>query len=291
MSHTEICLQVTDNLFDELRVWQRYKPDDESYIDQEWFKWILAQKLPMDTGVFPFDLRWVSPNGTGAIMEVPPGPRIITFTNADQFASGVGDKPVHQIQVWAPRTVIGVVLSNSWSPVTVWTYVVPKPIEGRQDLLYQLPLPNLYSDSRVCLPSTERNFEQSTFAHGLFAAYETVWDTRYNTDLLDLLKMVGSTHQPSAIWNEMQKTYDLRRKTLEEKGVGKRHRFRGQPSATPFQVLQAWGRLSPEEVEGIEDWHHGGETVHHLISTISKFTTNDPTAHSLFQAIRESVGL
>jgi hypothetical protein len=37
MSHTEICLQVTDNLFDELRVWQRYKPDDESYIDQEWF--------------------------------------------------------------------------------------------------------------------------------------------------------------------------------------------------------------------------------------------------------------
>lgn len=289
--HTEICLQVTDNLFEELRVWQRYKPDDEEFIDAEWFQDRLTQRLPMDTGVFPFDLRWVSPSGLGAIFEVPPGPRIITFTNANQYAAGVGDKPEHQIMVHAPRTVIGVVMAKGWSPVTVWTYIITEPITSRRQVLYACPLPNLYSDSRVCLPSSDRNFEQSTFAHGLYAAYETVWDTRYNTDLLDLLKLVGVQHKPARIWNQMQATYDARRRTLIDKGVGQSHNWRGTPTATPFQVLQAWSRLSPEEVESITDWTPSGANFSDLISSVSQFSNNEPTAHSLFQAIRESVGL
>lgn len=289
---TEICLKITDNLFDELEIWQKYKPEDLSFIEADWFKERLDFRLPVDTGVFPFDLRWVSPNGLGAIFEVPAGHRVITFTNADQYVAGKLENPVHDIVVWAPRTVIGVILDkSSWSPVTVWTYVITEPLKSKNQKLYVCPLPNLYADARVCLPSSDRRFDQYCFAHGLFSAYESVWDTRYNTDLLDLLKSVRSNCRPAAIWDGIQKTYDLRRETLIQKGVAQPHRFKGTPSGTPFQVLQAWGRLKPEEVDGITDWVHNGETLDTLIGTINRYSAQEPTSHSLFAAIRESVGM
>jgi len=238
----------------------------------------LERRVPSPTGVCPFDLRWVSLDLRAAIFEVAPAERMITFTNANAYASGLGIRKVHTLFAYIPRTVIGLAMNDN-SPSIIYNFIILRPIQKWDDPIFMCPMPNVYSDGHICLPSNDRRFDQRNFTDGLLSAYEAVWDTRYNTDLIDAVKLVRNGH-PSILWKRMVEQY---RRTS-------RHHMKDSrtPRGTPLQLLHQWQKLSPEEVMEIVDWSPSSfGTIGALKEHLTQYTNTNFNLHSsIIEAIR-----
>lgn len=239
----------------------------------------LVRRMPSDTRVFPFDLRWASVDGRAAIFEVPPRQQMVTFTNTTAYAAAKGLRKVHTLFINVPRTVIGVAM-NDFSPTMVYNFITLRPIQSWRDGLYLCVMPNVYNDGHICLPSEGRRFDQESFTDGLLSAYEAVWDTRYNTDLIEVIKYVRSG-KPEVLWNRMVEQYRrVSRSPDKERRV---------PRGTPLQLLHQWQKLSMDEAMAIHDWPTCEiATAAHLRDSLMKWTKahNNQFTTSVLEAVR-----
>lgn len=267
-------LLITDQLVlggdDDL--WWRVEGDDEDaavpvYVD---FVSRILGRRTSETGVFPFDVRWVSACGKAAIFEIPPMIQNIVYTNAvahvAEFGDEKGRRKEHVFHLPIPRAVIGVVLSGN-APSLVYHMICRDPIVDDASPLWLVPMPNVYADGKICAPSSDRRFNQKNFTDGLMSAYEVVWDTRYNADLVEVVKYVAGGN-PAILHTKMLEYY---RRTSRAK-----NRALKKPKFTPLQMFRQWQRLTPEEVYNITDWpQHGdvrtfGQLKHRLLMHLSK---------------------
>jgi hypothetical protein len=269
-------LNHTGRFEDDIRVTNVRFPEDEYHVNVSKMFGRLARQQPRDTGVFSFDVRWVSHDGEAAMFEVPPARRLVTFTNARQSMAESGHKKVHSLLLNFPRTVIGVRL-QSFVPTVVYSFVIRNPIEDDKDPLFLLPLPNTYASGSICLPSGERRLDQQSFADGLLAAWEAVWDSRFNTDLLDAMKYVRSTGHPEILWTNMVENY-----RRVSRSPYKNHR---SPRGTPLQMFRVWSRLSMDEVLAIDDWPVAGDfrNVGDLRGYLSRFNSVERSIPGFFR--------
>jgi len=151
-----------------------------------------------DLGLLPPAVRWISDNQRIAVFERPPTVQFveIAFDKKDNINSSTS---VLSFSLPIPWTVYYVLFDDYNNPVTVRVYCRNEPLYSWDDRVYMLPMLNLYYDSTLCNPIFE-NFEPcETFADGIHAAYNMVWNSGWNLDLSDTVEYSMRTGIPSAL--------------------------------------------------------------------------------------------
>lgn len=151
-----------------------------------------------DLGLLPPAVRWISDNQRIAVFERPPTVQFveIAFDKKDNINSNTS---VLSFSLPIPWTIYYVLFDDYNNPVTVRVYCRNEPLYSWGDKVYMLPMLNLYYDSTLCNPIFE-NFEPcETFADGIHAAYNMVWNSGWNLDLSDTIEYSMRTGIPSAL--------------------------------------------------------------------------------------------
>ena len=155
-----------------------------------------------------------------------------------------------EYSIHLPWMMYGIILDTHNWPSQVFLFALRKSIASLNDYIYEIPLPNIYSDDRFCLPdqSSFSDFSNISLAQGINTAYEAVWSSNFNTDLYDKISNAFRSGYPTPI-------FDL---------IGNQ---RNRVSAA--NVLTAWSRLDAATVESMEFYQSQYRTVNDWIAAKS----------------------
>lgn len=259
-------------------------PEDVYEADNNALSKTLLGMSVVDSGKLPLDVIWNLGN-RAFVAIVPPQQHLLHFTNANAIDAATGSHDEYVATIYVPRTLLGVICQN-YMPQKVFNVLIPESMSPDGSLWHTpcclVPLPNLYGDSSVCLPSSQVELPSHDLRGSLSLAYDLTWNGRYNTDLLDAMRYVNQG-SPSMLWNKVVKMY---RESSIRAG-----RETLAPNGSALQIIKAWEALSPEEVESIRDWRFVWDNVRafiaHMHTQAVGFGGKKSLIQSLSYAIRE----
>lgn len=167
-------------------------PDYENELPtQDISKYLTAIFRPSSApvGLLPPAVRWISSDRKMVLFERPPVMQNLEIIarKRDGIVQG-NTKYMYKIPM--PWTVYLCFFNADFEPVKIKVYVRNSPLSSVSDELYLIPVHNFYFDSSLCNPIWNDFYDgQSTLAMGVERAYNMVWNSGFNYDLVDAITM------------------------------------------------------------------------------------------------------
>lgn len=158
----------------------------------------LTEKVPIDEfssilfgndtsflGLLPAAVRWVSQDGKLIIAERPPHYKDVSYTPALKSNAKLVSKDKFNIAVpwttyiftWEPNGYIDF----------LFAFASDKQIESIDDIVYHLPVPNIYVSGLVCKPNAS-SAKLTTAGQAINEAYQLLWNSNFNLDIQGPMK-------------------------------------------------------------------------------------------------------
>lgn len=201
-----------------------------------------------NVGILPPVVRWISPSRRCVILERPP--TLVSIVYHGMKVSDLKKATEQTFDIALPWMCYGVVFDHLNRPLSVRLYALHGPLESPLSRLFDLPLPNIYEDSGLfCLPSTESFGQRTlTLSQGLAAAYQMVWSSGFNTDIIHNVKIAYEYKSPAKFFEIIPEKYHYKVK--------------------PADIFRAWSQIDIGDIGDVE-WHPAQiGTVSDLISVI-----------------------
>jgi len=182
-------------------------PDFENELPtQDIAKYLSAVFRPASApiGLLPPAVRWLSADRKICIFERPPVMQNVEIIarKRDNISHG-NQKYMYKIPI--PWTVYMCFFNADYEPVKLKVYVRNEPLSSMDDFLYLIPMHNFYYDSSLCNPIWNDFYDgQSTLAMGIDRAYNMVWNSGFNYDLVDAISL-SMTQVFQDYWNNPDK--------------------------------------------------------------------------------------
>lgn len=141
------------------------------------------------SGLLAPALRWISKDKRMVVFERPP-----MITSVEYYPvkrDEIGDpklmkKALRSYQIPIPWTVYLVYFDAEYTPVETRVYARNSPLQSIKSEVGLLPILNLYGSSKLCNPIYEKYEEmEPTIANGFNSAYNAMWNSGFNFDLMD----------------------------------------------------------------------------------------------------------
>lgn len=239
-----------------------------------------------DVGILPPVVRWISASRRYVIFERPPTVQTIKFAGIQKRQVTENTK-FQEYDLPMPWTVYALGFNEYFQPYEIFVFAATRSLQTLKDKLYLLPLPNCNMDGRYCVPDYGYGFAEDgrTLTTGINDAYQLIWDSRFNSDIMDAVNRTYSYGVPNEIFT----------KVVEQNG--------GVPAqASAKRLYTAWQTFALADVAKFKQWcppiwNAGGKAVQleldHLIEHLSytercNYTVNHMTniIHRRIQQLR-----
>lgn len=163
-------------------------------------------------------------------------PTQVTIDYYGVAADNVANATLQQFDVWLPKMLYIASFSPKYQSInSIYMYTVTGDTSGTNyDGDYGLlPLTNLYHAGYFCTPP-EQPLVGATMAELANIVYSTIWNSNFNTDIVDVVIQGYSHSLPAEIF---ERTHD---KAREKK--------------SPAEILLIWSMMSKEKVLSIQNW-------------------------------------
>lgn len=167
----------------------------------------LSKSADLTSGILPPAVRWISGQGDMFVFERPPRMQTLSYypVEADMIDSNT---KLCTYNIPIPWTVYVVVVSATMVPTEIRVFARNSPLESLSDLVYLLPIPNLYYSGALCAPIFEKfEAQEPTLAAAAQAAYNMVWNSGFNFDLIDAIKASLGQHVPFYIVRKSRNSF------------------------------------------------------------------------------------
>lgn len=200
--------------------------------DAEYLKTLHADRF-VDTGILPPVVRWMSKSRRIVLFERPPCIMRVGYSHAKLYDINEQTKE-NVFEIPIPWQLYAIELGQDYYPVHVAVYAMQHSLKSWQDKLGLMPLPNLYKSGFVCMP--QRDFAKddvaTNVAEGIAIAHRLVWQSGFNTDLIDAMQYCKSYLVPKLIFEGFEN------------------------QVTAKKVYAQWEKLSLAQVAKIDSWLH-----------------------------------
>lgn len=223
----------------------------------------LGELRPGATSLLPPMVRWVSATGRYLIIERPPALRTVAFCPRVKY--NVTPETTRRYTIPVPWTIYAVGVGPNFTPTSIHVFATRGPLRSLDDPISLLPLPNLSTDGRFCLPGVDPVRRDLTGT--LMAAVEVVWSSGFNLDMWDAVRMCKSHGRPYAIF------------------------ARKPPPRSAAGVFRHWSRLSLAEALSIPDWLTVTRlpTVRDLTQMLGFYEQGNVSPTHLYNLMRKTV--
>lgn len=155
----------------------------------------LPDKAPK---LLPPAIRWISSDHRLVVFERPPMKQRIEYVGTKKESvtpSRIATAKVYEVPI--PWSVYLIVMNDEYLPVKIKVFARNSSLVSLEDTLGLMPLPNFYINSALC-PPTFGVYEgnPTCLADGLNIAYNMVWNSGWNYDLLDAITVSNSLSRP-----------------------------------------------------------------------------------------------
>lgn len=141
------------------------------------------------SGLLAPALRWISKDKRMVVFERPPMIANIEYypVKRDEILPPeMMKKTLRSYEVPIPWTVYLVYFDAEYTPVETRVYARNSPLQSMKSEVGLLPILNLYGSSKLCNPIFEKyEAMEPTIANGFNSAYNAVWNSGFNFDLMD----------------------------------------------------------------------------------------------------------
>lgn len=197
----------------------------------------LAAPSNSATGILPPAIRWISGRGDMFAFERPPRIQKLSYHPVvrDAVQDGMAE---YTFEIPIPWTVYLVTLSALTTPVEVRVFARNAPLDSMQDKLYLLPIPNIYYNAVLCPPIFEKyEAQEPSIAAATQAAYNLVWNSGFNFDLVDA---VMSALQQGLPWADIN--------TIKTQKInGRTRRTWGTKHSKVYSFFSRWSEYNVSE--------------------------------------------
>lgn len=203
--------------------------------------------LSARSGVLPPVVRWVSPAGRGVLFERPPQEVTINYFGVKQDAIDE-QKTNQQYTLQLPWMLYAVLFDPKFRPAKIRMYAMANSMQGANDHLMMLPLPNIYATGEFCLPLQNQWVTDDavwTMADGINAAYDQIWESGFNRDVTDLVTRAYSEKAPKQIFANPH------------------------PNAKAANIMKVWERASRNDIKKWK-WMGAGVRVSHVMHWLTE---------------------
>ena len=150
-----------------------------------------------DLGLLPPAIRWISDSQRVVVFERPPTVQLVEMAMARRDDIQYFTEISHY-SLPIPWTVYYVLFDEYFNPVMVQVFCRNEPITDWSSPVYMLPMLNLYFDSSLCNPIFEKFEPCENLSEGVQAAYNMVWNSGWNLDLVDTVNYCMERGVPTA---------------------------------------------------------------------------------------------
>ena len=262
--------------FEEEKIKARFSfdgtPDFENELsDQDISKYLTAVFRPSSAsiGLLPPAVRWLSPDRKIVVFERPPVMQNIEIIQAKRDKIGENSNSFNKIvyTIPLPWTVYMAFFNADYEPVKLKVYVRNEPLTSMDDPIFMIPLHNFYYDSSLCNPIWNEFYDGiNTLAMGVERAFNMVWNSGFNYDLVDALSLAQHSGVFQQFWQDPRSVIP---KNLHPKMVG--------DNFLDFYLY--WSQLPISDVLSTK-WNSPSTSTRH----------NNPTEMNLSFALNHFVG-
>lgn len=151
-----------------------------------------------DLGLLPPAVRWISSNQRIIVFERPPTVQYVEIAMAKRdYINSLTNVESYNIPI--PWTVYYVLFDENFNPVMVRVFCRNEPLYSWEDTVHMLPLLNLYFSSTLCNPVFESFEPCSNLTDGIQTAYNMVWNSGWNLDLIDTVNFCMQKNIPAGL--------------------------------------------------------------------------------------------
>jgi hypothetical protein len=150
-----------------------------------------------DLGLLPPAIRWISNTQRIIVFERPPTVQFVEIAMARRDDINSLTQVVN-FSLPIPWTVYYVLFDECFNPVMVQVFCRNEPITDWSSKVLMLPMLNLYFDSTLCNPRFEKYEPCENLAEGVQYAYNMVWNSGWNLDLVDTVNYCMASGVPCA---------------------------------------------------------------------------------------------
>lgn len=143
-------------------------------------KQILFNQDTSFLGLLPPAVRWVSQDGKLLIAERPPQYRDVNYTSALKMHAKQGVK--YKFNIAVPWTIYIMLWQPGGYIDLLFAFANDKPIESLDDVLWNLPVPNIYQSGSVCKPNSS-SIKLENAGQAINEAYQLLWNSNFNLDI------------------------------------------------------------------------------------------------------------
>ncbi|HJS83785.1 MAG TPA: hypothetical protein VJ742_13230 [Nitrososphaera sp.] len=157
-------------------------------------------------------------------------------------------------------------MDTEYYPYLVYMFGTHGPLTTYGDLLYLLPLPNIDNAGKFCVPAPQIEtvpLEERSVAWGINTAYQMIWDSNFNTDILDSVRSSYASQAPKSIFGNI--------------GAADKNAYAVSP------LFASWQELSLDEVVKVSDWMHPNGNYFNVLNAMELLIgteAQDYTSHT-----------
>lgn len=194
----KLTVQDKDTVTGEL--WMDNDPLPLPTVSSERFVTAMSSHGIVDSGLLPAAVRYISNSKNLIVFERPPMIMPLTYIPTKLEVTESYARKAQTYELPIPWTVYVVALDERCDPIHTNVYMRGSSITSMSDAVYALPLPNFYYDSSMCPPITNKYEDHPiTLAHAVAETYNRVWDSGWNFDLIDAIKLSLSQKKPFGV--------------------------------------------------------------------------------------------
>ena len=185
----------------------------------------LISRTTASSGLLPPAVRYISEDRKCVIFERPPAHQTVEFILESQEMADKTNRERYTYNLPVPWTVYAIIFDDYYLPVSTYCFFRNKPIESFNSYLGLVPMLNFYSSSKLCPPVAAHTSDlKPSLSNGLSIAFDMVWYSGWNMDLLDAMKIGASCGAPTKNFNT------------------------GSNRSSTLAWYQAWSQLSMEDI-------------------------------------------
>lgn len=227
------------------------------------------------TGVLPPVVRYLSPTGHHVMLERPP--QVVTYRYYGKPKGDIDENTtLQEMDIALPWTLYAIGLDNNFNPYMTYVYALQQSIRYMDDPVGLLPLTNCELDGKFCTPSSgEAPKKAESIADGVNIAYQNIWSSNFNTDIVSIINRSYRNRAPRAIFD----------------GKGDRGAMPKNAPHKPSNFFKRWEEFTLQEVLQWRDWLPaaiGESTVQDVLSLLQSGEVQFD-ARQMYNQIRQSV--
>lgn len=163
----------------------------------------LLARTNVSSGLLPPAVRYISSDHKTVAFERPPMHVVVEYAPYPKDTA-YNDAAVHYtFNIAVPWSVYVICFDDFFLPINTFMFFRNKPLTSLDDPVGLAPLLNFYYTSKLC-PPLQPNFsnENPSIANGINEAYNLVWNSGFNLDLVDAMKEGSSHGTPFSIYGD-----------------------------------------------------------------------------------------